>query len=474
MKKKPIKYAELDIESIGFEGVAVSRLEDKVHFVKGAVPGDKVIARVLKSKSRFAECRVEQIIEKSEHRIEPECIYFGNCGGCTWQMLNYSEQVKWKRQNVIDSFERIGKVEVPVYHPTATSDMIFNYRNKMDFSFGALRWFTSEEVNSDDVFEKKELFLGLHAPGRFDKIVDISLCLIQNATANTIFKLIKNKAIATEMKAYHPYNREGFLRGLVIRHSVKKNEFMLMLITNEVQSENEEAFLNWFANDLQKIEPKITNLIHALNTAPNDANIDSIKILNGPGYITENILGVDFRISPLSFFQTNSYQLDKFIGKIAEYAEIKSDDIVWDLYCGTGSITLPIAQKSKKIYGFELAESSVLDAKSNAELNKINNAEFYAVDLHTKAIPDLLNSIEKPDCIIIDPPRSGIHKNLLNVILEIAPEKLVYVSCNPATQARDCEILAEKYDILEIQTFDMFPQTYHIESIAKMRKKAQL
>ncbi len=471
MKKKPIKYVELDIDSIGLEGVAIARFEDKVHFVKGAVPGDKVLARVLKSKSRFAECRVESIITSSEHRVEPECQYFGNCGGCSWQMLDYSQQIRWKLQNVKDSFERIGKIEVPIYHPVVQSDNIFHYRNKMDFSFGTLRWFSNEEISSDDIIQKNDFFLGLHAPGRFDKIVDLDECLIQNPTANTFLQTIKEKAIEMGVSAYHPYNREGFLRGLIIRHSVSNDEFMVILITNDNKNKIETEFTNWFSEEFLKTDKRISNLVLALNNSSNDANISEIKIVFGPGFITENILGVDFRISPLSFFQTNSYQLNKFISKIEEYAELSDLDIVWDLYCGTGSITLPIANKCKEIYGFELSDSSVNDAKNNASLNKIDNVKFFATDLHIKSIPELLATVPNPVCIIIDPPRAGIHKNLLNTLMEIAPEKIVYVSCNPATQARDCEILSEKYEVCEIQTFDMFPQTYHIESIAKLRKK---
>ncbi len=473
MKKKPIKYVELNIDSIGLEGVAVARFEDKVHFVKGAVPGDKVLARILKSKSRFAECRVENVIEKSIHRVEPDCKFFGNCGGCSWQMLDYNEQIHWKLQNVKDSFERIGKIEVPIYHPTVQSDNIFHYRNKMDFSFGTLRWFSNEEVSSDEIIQKSEFFLGLHAPGRFDKIVDIDACLIQNPAANIFLQIIKEKAINMGVTAYHPYNREGFLRGLIIRHSVANDEFMIILMTNDTKNKVESDFVHWYSEEFLKIDERITNLVLALNNSSNDANISEINVVHGPGFITENILGVNFRISPLSFFQTNSYQLNKFIAKIAEYAELKKDEVVWDLYCGTGSITLPLANKCKEIYGFELSESSVNDAKNNCSLNKIDNAKFFATDLHLKTVPELLSTVPNPDCLIIDPPRAGIHKNLLSTIMEIAPEKIVYVSCNPATQARDCEILVEKYDITEIQTFDMFPQTYHIESIAKLRKKRE-
>lgn len=469
-KKKKEIFVDLNIESIGFEGVAIGRDDDIVHFVKYAVPGDKLKAQVFKKKKSFRHCRIVEMYEESEHRETPVCKYFGQCGGCSWQNIKYDEQLKWKKQHVKDALERIGKIEYGELADTLPAKQIFNYRNKMDFSFGASRWLTAEEVKDDGDIEQKDFALGLHVPGRFDKVIDIDVCHIQSEFGNEILDSLRKKALEFGVKAYNLRSHEGFLRELIIRRGIKYNQFMIILVTNNPNGKKETDFLKWYETEFLANE-KINSGYHSINSTKSPVNIDKLNHLKGNEYITEAILDIDYKISPYSFFQTNPFQLDEFISNILDYADIKSDEIIWDLYCGTGSITLPASKKAKKVIGIELVESSIKDAKENARINDIENVEFHCSDLHEKGIPDLLEKLETPDTVILDPPRAGIHKNLLNHILELAPKKVVYVSCNPSTQARDCQILDEKYKLVKIMPVDMFPQTYHIESIALLELK---
>jgi len=462
---------ELEIESIGFQGISIARKEGLVYFVKGAVPGDIVNAKVRKKRKNHIETTIIEILKPSEHRITPKCNYFGVCGGCSWQHLSYEQQLICKKQHIIDAFTRNVKVDVGYFEDTLASPKVFNYRNKMEFSFGASRWLTKEEIDSNDNIIQKEFALGLHVPGRYDKIIDIQQCHIQKEICNKVLNRIREKALELEVTAYNTHSHEGFLRNLVLRTSDAKNEIMVVLVSKDIKSENEQVFLSWFERDFKELVSEVTVIAHAVNNTFSPVAFGDTRIISGTGYITENILGIDFRISPYSFFQTNSSQLNKFIEEIIKVGDISDSDIAWDLYCGTGSITLPASKVCKDIIGIELFEGSIKDARGNAGLNKITNAEFICADLHKKDISTLLDSLPYPDIIFIDPPRAGMHKNLLHNILIINPEKIVYVSCNPATQARDCEILSEKYDVISIKPVDMFPHTFHLESIALLKRK---
>lgn len=468
-KRQEPETVELQVDSAGFEGVCVSRYDNKVVFTKYTVPGDRISANLYKNKKKFYEAKVNSIIEKSPDRIEPKCKHFGVCGGCSWQSMSYEKQLYWKSTNVKDVFQRIGKVEVPELREIIGAENQFGYRNKMEFSFGASRWLTDDEVSSEIEIERKDYAFGLHIPGRFDKILDIERCEIQSDYANQILSSIKEFTYKHNYITYNARTHDGFLRGLIIRYSAKENSYMTILMTSTPKNEHEKDLITWFGSEFADNFPKITNLIHAINDSVNSVTIKESLILKGEGFFYEDILGVNFRVSPFSFFQTNSFQLNRFINEIISTAEPKKNMVVWDLYCGTGSISLPIASKVQKVIGVELVESSVEDARNNALINSINNAEFYSADLHNKRIPELLQSLDKPDLVIIDPPRSGMNPNLIGHLLNIAPPDLVYVSCNPATQARDCALLAEKYDVISVQPVDMFPHTYHIESMAKLR-----
>jgi 23S rRNA (uracil1939-C5)-methyltransferase len=470
-RKKRNKYIELEIESIGFEGIAIARSEGVVYFVKGGVPGDKVIAKEMRKRKKYREAQVEEIIETSSDRVDAPCKHFGPCGGCKWQNLDYEKQLFWKKRHVEDAFRRIGKIEGVDYFDTLPSPDIFHYRNKMEFSFGSSRWMTEEEVSSDEVIERKNFALGLHVPGRFDKVLDVSRCLIQKETGNRMLNTVREKALEMGVTAYNNRKHTGFLRNLIIRTADAYDETMAALITNAPAESQDIRFIEWFENSLPAMMPEIDTILRTINDTRSPVASAEMKTIKGSGVITEKILGLEYRISPYSFFQTNSSQLDGFISLILDYAELNAAEVVWDLYCGTGSITLPASRKCKYIYGIELSESSVADARANSELNSIGNSHFYQADLHDKAIPELLKKLPRPDTILIDPPRAGMHKNLVKHVLDAEPSKIAYVSCNPATQARDCELLSEKYSVEKVRPVDMFPHTYHVESVARLNRK---
>jgi 23S rRNA (uracil1939-C5)-methyltransferase len=470
-KKKDKPVLELEIESIAFEGLAVARKDNLVYFVKHAVPGDIVKVRALRKRKGYVQTQLLEVIKKSDLRIEPKCRYYGVCGGCSWQNLSYEEQLSWKKRHVKDAFERIGKVEYGNLYDVLPSPKVFNYRNKMEFSFGASRWLEDKEIAEDGEIINKDFAFGLHIPGRYDKILDIEECHIQPEEGNEILNVFRSKALSLGLTAYRQKEHTGFLRNLVMRTSESYHKMMLILITQSPSSDNEKHYIEWFLNEVPVLFPFVSSLIHAVNDTFSPVAAGEIKEVVGDGYLKEQILDVEFKISPFSFFQTNSRQLNQFIGKIIDTASLSSDSTVWDLYCGTGSITLPVAKRVKKVLGFEMVESSIADAKANAEFNAISNAGFHTLDLHSKDISEMLDSYEKPDMIFIDPPRAGMHKNLINLLLSLDVPEIVYVSCNPSTQARDCAVLAEKYDIKSLQPVDMFPHTYHIENIALLKLK---
>jgi 23S rRNA (uracil1939-C5)-methyltransferase len=470
-KRRINELIELTIESIGFEGVAIARHENIVHFVKQAVPGDVILAEVITKKSKYAEARIKEIITASPLRQIPVCSHFGTCGGCSWQNLPLSEQLRWKQRHVADSFERIGKIPVGEITETLASPRTLHYRNKMEFSFGASRWLTDAEITENDEVIHKHFALGLHIPGRFDKVLDIDNCYIAHEISGKILAEIRRVALELGTSAYHAREHRGFLRNVIIRSTAATNEIMVIILTSQPIEVADEQMIEWIEHSFPILFPELTTIIHAVNRTTSPVAIGEPRILKGSGFITEKVLGVEFRISRFSFFQTNPWQLEQFLGNIITTAELSPQETLWDLYCGTGSITLPASKFVSTTFGVELSEGSIADARANAERNGISNVQFYAEDLHKPAALELLQTLPSPDVIIIDPPRAGVHQTLLNHILEIAPQRLVYVSCNPATQARDCAILAEKYEVVRVQPVDMFPHTYHVEAIAQLIRR---
>ncbi len=459
------------IDSIAFEGKGVARLDGKVVFVRNAVPGDFLQIEMTKNKKSYSEGKIIEIIEPSPLRIEPLCNHFGVCGGCSFQNIPYDEQLKWKRQFVVDAFEKIAKLENLEIKEPIPSPKQFGYRNKMEFSFGTSRWITEEEVQKNIVLSTKDkhFALGFHLPERFDKIINIDKCLLQDNRGNFILNEVRKKALELQIPAYNLRSHSGFLRNLVFRFSTSNNEILVNLVTTSQIQENEKTFLDWYGTCIRQLD-NVEHLAHTINDSYSPTSYGEVKILKGSGYLFEKILNVEFRISPFSFFQVNTLQASSLVKKVIELAN-SDNQIVWDLYSGAGTFSLTIASKSKFVYGIELLEKTVEDAIYNANLNKIDNVKFFAKDLNSKKILQELLQLEPPNVVIIDPPRTGIHKNLLFSLTKILPESIVYVSCNPTTQARDCFELLKFYNLVEIQPFDMFPQTYHIETIVLLVKK---
>jgi 23S rRNA (uracil1939-C5)-methyltransferase len=467
-KKKKDIQVELYIDKLAFEGFGIARKDELVYFVKNAIPGDTVLARVTKKKKSYCEATSLEIIEKSLQRIDAKCKYFVDCGGCSLQNLEYEEQIKWKRVFVTDALRRIGKITDIEVSPTLAAPQEFYYRNKMEFSFSANRWLSVAEIEGSEDISQKNFALGLHTPKNYLKVIDVNNCWIQNETANKILRATREIALADGISALDNHSHEGFLKNLVIRYSRLQNEFMVILITNSPTVNSEEEFVSKLNEKFDNDIPEVTTFIWAVNSTFSPVAQGEIAFKAGNGFLIEEILGIKFKISPFSFFQTNPSQLDNFISLILEKADLHPDDFVMDFYCGAGSITLPAAKKVKNIVGFELVESAVNDAKENALLNGIENAEFFVSDLHAKDTPDLLRQYPVPDVLLIDPPRAGMHKNLVEHIIEIKPKNIVYVSCNPTTQARDLEMLKDFYTIESCVPVDMFPQTYHTESVVKL------
>ncbi len=463
---------ELNIDSLAYGGNAIAKKDGAVFFIKYAVPGDKINALITRRKRNYYEGVINELIEPSAHRIKADCQYFVVCGGCSWQNTTYSEQLIQKKQIVVDSLVRIGKIDIKKINDTLASPLAFNYRNKMEFSFSASRWLLKDEISDDEIIaRRKDFACGLHSPGRFDKVLEIESCKLQHKRADKIYNILK---IATEKSGSTAYNHKehtGFFRNFLLRYSFANDALMAMIITNLPESKSDEKFIDYYKNEFSKHFTENDTLLWGINSTHSPVDIQKIELIKGSGFINEKILDIDYRISPQSFFQTNSSQLNQFIQKIIESADLNGNEIVWDLYCGAGSITLPASRNCKKIIGVELVESAIDDAKINAKRNNVINAEFYCEDLHKKQLPDLLNALPKPDVVIVDPPRAGMHKNVVEHILEISPEKVVYVSCNPTTQARDLELMKEKYIIEEMTPVDLFPHTYHVESICKLVKR---
>lgn len=461
---------ELRIESIGFEGKAIARHDGLVYFVDGGVPGDHVLAEVRKKKKSYAEARILELLEPSPARETPRCRYFGTCGGCKWQHLTYAEQCAWKKQNVQDTFERLGKVAYTTLHDTLPAGTQFYYRNKMEFSFGDSRWLMNDERTQSDI-PNKNFALGLHVPGRFDKVLDVEECFLQSEISSRMVNGVRKAALERGVSVYQTRTHEGFLRNLVVRNSTATGEQMVILVTSPSHEKADEKMLTWFQHDFITMFPEVSTAIHAVTTSKAAVAGGETRTVHGTGVISETILGVQYRISPFSFFQTNTRQAEQLFRIALDYAGDIADKTVWDLYCGTGSITLAAARSAKFVVGIEIAESSILDARANALANGIANVEFVIEDMQKAVKKQILSRLPAPDVIIVDPPRAGLHQDVVANLLEIEAPRIVYVSCNPATQARDCALLAAKYTIEEVQPVDMFPHTYHIESVVRLERK---
>jgi 23S rRNA (uracil1939-C5)-methyltransferase len=467
---RPKKGQELTLtaDAAAFEGGCVARHNGMAVFVSGCVPGDEVRAMVTKTRKRHAEARTLEVLRPSKHRVAPPCIYFGDCGGCKWQNLDYAEQIRWKRQHVIDSFQRIGGLEGVEVRETIGCPDIYFYRNKMEFSFGDQRWLTEREIASGEEFDR-DFAVGLHVPGRYDKVLDVHQCWLQSELSNSILNRTRDFAKRLGLTIYNTRTHTGLLRNLVIRHSRASGETMVILVTSDDATDVIEAY----ADMLQREIPEVTTLVQGVNRKKAQiAFSEETRLMYGPGTITERIAGNEFTISPFSFFQTNTAQAERLYDEALKAADLRGDEAAWDLYCGAGTITLALARRTKHVLGIELNEGSVMDARENAGRNDITNVEFIAGDLKDVIQhPEIQRGPARPDVLVTDPPRAGMHEDVVRRILELEPERISYVSCNPTTQARDCALLAEKYDVEYVQPVDMFPQTYHIETVARLVRR---
>ena len=483
MKKGDI--IELEITGYGYEGKGISRIRKEivkpssdsaeetgeanyVIFVDDSYPGDKVNARLLRIKNAFAKAKTIEILVPSDKRVKARCKYFGVCGGCKQQDLDYKIQLKYKQEQVKEIFEHIGGLKDFEIEPIVPSENIFYYRNKMEFSFADKRWLTQSEIDKEET-ENKNFALGLHIPRIFDKVLDIDECFLQSEKSNEILNFTRTFFRQRNISIYSTKTHTGYLRNLVIRQSQNTDDLMVNLVT----SEEDDELMREYSEELLKAISGITTIINNINLKKAAVAVgDYEKIYHGTGFIYDKIGNYKFRISSNSFFQTNTIQAEKLYGTAKEFAELSGDEVVYDLYSGAGTIAIYCSKNAKHVYGFESVESAVNDAEENAEINDNKNVSFIQCDLYKSFLPVLEKKrIPNPDVIIIDPPRNGMHKNTVDDVLQLSPGKIVYVSCNPTTQARDIKMMIEGgYKLIKIRPVDMFPHTYHIENVALLSK----
>lgn len=466
MRKKPI-FEKVLIEGIAAEGKAIARVDNKVIFVSGVAPGDIVDIRVTRKKKSFFEGVATHFHEYSKDRVEPFCNYFGTCGGCKWQHIPYNHQLKFKNQQVVDNLTRIGKIELPSINPILGSEEQTYYRNKLEFTFTDTRWLTKEEI--DGAGELNRNGLGFHIPGRFDKVIDVEHCHLQAEPSNSIRNWIRDYGIDHELPFFNLVTQEGYLRILIIR-TASTGENMVIL---QVAKDSPELLIPLLDGLISKF-PDIASLNYVINNKRNET-FNDLPVHNyyGKSYIEESMIKeegksgkITFRIGPKSFYQTNSLQAYELYKLTREFANLTGDELVYDLYTGTGTIANFVAHKAKKIIGLEYVEAAIEDAKINSSINKITNTDFYAGDIKDLLDDNFINKHGKPDVIITDPPRAGMHQDVVDMLLKVEAKRIVYVSCNPATQARDLALLDVKYQVIKLQPVDMFPQTHHVENIA--------
>ena len=470
-KKKEAPLLEnVLIEDYAAEGKSLARVNGKVIFVEGAVPGDVVDVQLQKNKADWGEGFVKKFHTYSSIRVKPFCTHFGVCGGCQWQMLPYEQQLVYKHKQVFDNLTRIAKVALPTIPPILGAKETQWYRNKVEYTFATEKFIPFEEFKAMKAAGLEPIKSigagGFHARGFFEKVVEIDTCYLQSEPTNEIRKTAVQFAIENEMPFYNIKQHQGWLRNMFIRNTTK-GEWMVNIILGYDGGEKREALLNLF---LKKF-PQITTLLYTINEKRNDSMQDLVpQVYFGNGYITESLENFDFKISPKSFFQTNSKQAESLYQVTRSFAELTGKEVVYDLYCGTGSIGIFCSQQAKKIIGVEVVADAIEDAKENARINNLAHTAFFAGDVIDICDDAFFDTHGKPDVIITDPPRAGMHDKLVKKLLEIQAPLIVYVSCNPATQARDLSLLGEKYTVTKIQPVDMFPHTLHIENVVQLKR----
>jgi 23S rRNA (uracil1939-C5)-methyltransferase len=462
MKLKKGHTVELTIEKMAYGGRGIARLDGFVIFVRGTVPGDRVLAKLYKKKRDYAEAGIVSLLEASPDRIEPACPYAGYCGGCQWQHVAYDKQLTFKREHVCDPLERIAGMKDMAVRPLLPSENIFGYRNKMEFSFSDRRWYLPHEFTFKEA--REDFALGLHVPGTFSKVIQMEACLLQKPTGNEILREVGQYVKESGIPVYGLKSHQGFWRYLTVRHSAAFDHWMVNLVT----SEENRAAVQPLAEHLCRKFAGIKTVVNNINGRKASIAVgEAEKVLVGDGYINDRIGAFSFRVSANSFFQTNTAAALKLYEQVLRYADPKGGEKVLDLYSGTGTIPIFLANRVRWVTGIEISQSATADAERNALENNVRNCQFVCGDIREK-----LGSIGfKPDLVIIDPPRAGMHKDVLAETMALAPERIVYVSCNPTTLARDLEEMVAGYRLDEIQPVDMFPHTFHIEAVARLSRR---
>lgn len=454
----------IEIFDIAEEGKGVARHDDLVLFIEKAIPGDVVNVELQRKKKKFAEGRVTEILSSSPYRIDPFCPHFGVCGGCKWQHMAYGAQLKFKQQYVDNALSRIGKVDTTSIEPILGSEQTRYYRNKLEFTFSNKRWLTSV----DDITDTNDMdALGFHVPGRFDKILDIEHCYLQEEPSNRLRNDIRKFAVENHISFYDLRLHEGALRNLIIRTS-STGEVMVIVVFAYPEEGQVELLMEYIASQF----PEIVSLLYIVNQKKNDTIFDQdIHVFRGRDFIYEEMEGLKFKVGPKSFYQTNSRQAYELYKITRDFAGLQGNELVYDLYTGAGTIANFVARNAREVVGVEYVPSAIEDAKVNSAINNIDNTKFFAGDMKDVLTVDFIAEHGKPDVLITDPPRAGMHPDVVKRILEMEAEKIVYVSCNAATQARDLEMLSAKYEVARIKPVDMFPQTQHVENVVLLTLK---
>jgi 23S rRNA (uracil1939-C5)-methyltransferase len=456
---------KITISDVAAEGKAIAKVNDMVIFVPYVAPGDIVDIQLTRKKNSYAEGRAVNIHTYSTERATPLCEHFGTCGGCKWQHLDYRAQLKYKQKQVTDNLVRIGKIELPEVSPILGSAKTSFYRNKLEFTFSNKRWMTEEEIRSGAQLDDMAA-LGFHIPTLFDKVLDIKKCWLQDDISNQIRLAVKQYAIENHLSFFDLRNPQGFLRNMIIRTSTT-GELMLIMVFYEEDKEAREKLLHY----LISLFPVISSLVYIINGKANDTITDQqVMLYHGKDYIFEQMEGLKFKIGPKSFYQTNSEQAYELYKIVREFAGLFGKELVYDLYTGTGTIANFVAHQARQVIGIEYVPEAIEDAKTNSSINDIGNTLFFAGDMKDILNRDFIETHGAPDVIITDPPRAGMHTDVINAILLAAPQKIVYVSCNPATQARDLALLNTKYSVAKVQPVDMFPHTHHVENVVLLKE----
>ncbi|MBK7479054.1 MAG: 23S rRNA (uracil(1939)-C(5))-methyltransferase RlmD [Bacteroidales bacterium] len=465
-KKEMPLLEKVKITDIGTEGNAVAKVDGQVVFVPMLIPGDVVDIRVRKKRRKYMEGTAVRFHEYSSDRIEPRCTHFGVCGGCKWQHLRYEKQLEFKEKQVIDNLTRIGKLELSGVRPILGSSEIYGYRNKLEFTFSDKRWLTREEMLADNDRIVEDA-LGFHIPGYFDKVLDIRECHFQPDPSNAIRDSVRRYAHRKSLAFFNIRQQSGFLRNLIIRTTRSGNVMVIVVFFMD-----ERERINGLMEHLRTEFPRITSLYYIINTKKNDSLSDQVPVLySGDDHLLEEIDSLKFRIGPLSFYQTNTLQAGKLYAIAKEFAGLTGRETVYDLYTGAGTIACYVAGEARKVIGMEYVDAAVEDAVINSGINNIGNTEFYAGDIRLLLNEKFIQEKGRPDVIITDPPRAGMHSDVVEQILSAGPSRIVYISCNPSTQARDAGLMSEKYRVAAVQPVDMFPHTHHVENVILLERR---